>query len=208
MEEKPKTKSPRSSQFQSELQKSRPILQPSRGTMNPSAHISHPISVIFRPNPSAINLRASVTGFLHLWAMYVRGFNPSHHCQRCLRGRISGKITTRATPILEEIILDETSNYRVIYLCGVAEGKIADRRSNNLHLPLKPTLGQHFQYNTFNNYTVIVRDAEPLPIPILGDWWNGFSPAFTRCCNFRFGVGLFGIDGPPMGTNEIYGQRI
>ena len=37
-------------------------------------------------------------GFLHLWALYVRGFNPRYHCQRCLRGRLSAQIKTRFTP--------------------------------------------------------------------------------------------------------------
>lgn len=166
-----------------------------------------PISLTFRPEPSSATPRGAVAGFLHLWVVYVRGFNPKHHCQRCLRGKISGKVTTQATPVLKEIVLDETANYRAVYLCGVAEGKTSDRRYRNLHLPMKSAAGQQFEYNTYNNYTVTVTDAELLPIPIIGDWWNGFSPAFTHCCNFRFGVSLFGIPDPHDENDEILGQR-
>lgn len=174
--------------------------------MNPRALISSSIGVSFRPDTLALEPHASVTGFLHLWAIYVRGFDPKHHCQRCLRGKISAKIRTRATPIQEEIIFDETSDYQVIYLCGVAKGRVADRRHNNLHLPLRPALGRQFELNTYNKYTITVKDAELLPIPLIGDWWHGFSPAFTRCCNFRFGLSIFGFGGLTMRKNAIYSQ--
>jgi hypothetical protein len=135
----------------------------------------------------------TVSGFVHLWAVYVRGFNPRYHCQKCLVGPISNRVTTLGTPVDREIILDEGGEFRALYLCGIARGRIRDRAANNLHLPMQPHPGEHFEISSYNKYRIHIDNARPLAIPKLVDGWMGFPPAFSRCCNFRFGVSLFGI---------------
>ena len=133
-----------------------------------------------------------VRGFLHLWAMYVRGFNPAQHCQKALRGRLSGLIKTRMTPLNVHLLLDEVHSFNSIYLCGVACGRVDARKLNNLHVPLERLTGEMFQFKTFNGYIITVENARRLPIPELPPGWNGLPDAFTRCCNFRFCVSRFG----------------
>src|SRR5215472_8100711 len=156
-------------------------------------HANDPISVTFSPRTDESAHYSSVMGFLHLWAVYVRGFNPQHHCQRCLRGPISKLITSRRTPVLQQIVLDEARNFSVVYICGVSNGRIGDRSNRNLHLPLRCVPGEYFEYETYNKYRIVVRNAQLLPIPHLEDWWMGYSPAFSRCSNFRFCATFFGL---------------
>lgn len=156
-------------------------------------YADNPISVTFLPPKDGGAHCASLPGFLHLWAVYVRGFNVEHHCQRCLRGPISKLITSRQTPVCREIILDETRNFRVLYVCGVSKGRIRDRSNRNLHLPLLPVPGEYFEYETYTRYTIKVKNARILPIPRLEDSWMGYAPEFSRCANFRFCVSFFGL---------------
>lgn len=158
-----------------------------------------PISVMFLPPNDEGAQHPAVTGFRHLWAVYVRGFNARQHCQRCLRGPISTQITSGRTPIRREIVLDETSHFSVLYICGVSSGRVSDRSSRNLHLPLRPVPDEYLEYETYNKYRIRVRNARLLSIPSLEDWWMGYAPAFSRCSNFRFCVSFFGL---PDSRNE------
>lgn len=136
--------------------------------------------------------RAHVRGFLHLWAVYVRGFDPRFHCQRCLRGLLSARIKSSSTPLNTDLLLDEASVFDSIYLCGVARGTLPSRSTNNLHLPLEKCPGASFSCLTYNGYAVQVSNARVLSIPELPSGWMGLPDAYVRCRNFRFGVGRFG----------------
>src|ERR1019366_3086802 len=123
--------------------------------------------------------------------MYVRNFDPRFHCQRCLRGRISIRIKTSSTPLDTDLVLDETSTFDSIYLCGVARGRRSSRSTNNLHLPLEPQPGASFSCTTYNGYTIYVSNARSLDIPELPIGWMGLSDTYVRCRNFRFGAHRF-----------------
>ena len=151
-----------------------------------------PVRIRFSPLNATQESPPYVTGFLHLWAVYVRAFDPRFHCQRCLRGRISDQIRTGCTPIEIDLSLNETSNFDCIYVCGVAQGAIKSRKRNNLHLPLAFSPGASSEHRTYNEYAVYVSNAVVLSIPELPDGWMGLSNSFLRCCNFRFGVDRFG----------------
>jgi hypothetical protein len=147
------------------------------------------VSLAFRhSNP----YQSFVSGFLHLWAIYVNGFDARFHCQKALRGRISSRIKTQSTPINTELRLDEVQTFDSIYLCGVAKGPISSRSRNNLQLPLEAKLGKRFTYRTYNGYEVSVENASLIQIPMLPASWNDLPESYTRCCNFRFGVHRFG----------------
>ena len=82
-----------------------------------------------------------VGGFLHLWAMYVRGFNSKEHCQKSLRGRLSEHVTTRFTKANTHFVFNEIATFDSLYICGVAKGAVLERKKNNLHLALEPKAG-------------------------------------------------------------------
>jgi hypothetical protein len=164
-----------------------------------------PISVMFLTHNDEDAHHSAVRGFLHLWAIYVRGFNAQQHCQRCLRGPISKLITSGRTPIRQEIVLDETRDFSVVYICGVSSGRVSDRSSSNLHLPLRPVPGEYFECETYNKYRIRVKNAQLLPIPSLEDWWMGYAPAFSRCSNFRFCVSFFGLPDREKRMSEVQG---
>jgi len=170
--------------------------------------LNNAIAVTFMPVDADVSSSATVTGFLHLWAVYVTGFNPSYHCQRCLRGRISKFVGTRSTPVIREIVFSETANFDVVYICGVASGKISERWRRNLQLPLLPSPGESFDYTTYNNYKIRVKNARLLSIPLLEESWMGLSPAFTRCSNFRFCVSFFGLPEWFKERNAISSSRL
>jgi len=134
----------------------------------------------------------NVSGFLHLWALYVTGFDERFHCQRALRGSLSARIKTQSTPPNTEIQLTESKAFDSIYLCGVSRGPVASRSKNNLHLALEPKLGVEFAHRAYNGYVVSIKNATPILIPELPKSWNGLPDSYTRCCNFRFGVYRFG----------------
>src|SRR6266436_5875298 len=128
---------------------------------------------------------AFVTGFLHLWAKYVRGFNRSAHCQAALRGPLSSVVKTKSTLTNTRLLLAEVERYDSLYICGVASGPAGARRANNLHLPLEPYLGAYSAYETYNGYLLEIENAVILPTPELPQGWNGLPDTFTRCRNFR-----------------------
>jgi hypothetical protein len=133
-----------------------------------------------------------VSGFLHLWAKYVRGFNRKVHCQTALLGPLSSLVKTKSTRINTKFFLNETRNFDSLYICGVAEGPIAGRRANNLHLPLLHRVGAQLLYTTYNGYLLHVENAIILRTPELPRGWNGLPETYTRCRNFRFCVDRFG----------------
>jgi hypothetical protein len=139
-----------------------------------------------------------VRGFLHLWCMYVRGFNFREHCQKAFRGRLSRYVTTRGTRVSVPFTFDEEYKYDSLYICGVARGPVSQRSTNNLHLALEPRLGSRFTHYTYNGYLLSIRNAAKLPIPELPERWQGLSAAYTRCCNFRFCAYRFGYWSPPV----------
>jgi hypothetical protein len=138
-----------------------------------------------------------VTGFLHLWAKYLRGFNHKVHCQHSLRGPLSSLIKTKSTPIETTLFLSEVRDYDSLYICGVASGPVSARGKNNLHLPLEQCPGVEFVYRTYNNYLLYIENAIILPIPELPRGWNGLPDSYTRCCNFRFCTHRFGYPTEP-----------
>jgi hypothetical protein len=138
-----------------------------------------------------------VSGFAHLWAMYVCGFDQKRHCQKALRGRLSTSIQTRATPLNVPLVLGEAGSYDSLYICGVAKGPLAARRVNNLHLAIQPQEGASFVHETYNGYSLRVDNGVKLSIPELPKGWNGLPDEYTRCCNFRFCVHRFGYRSQP-----------
>ncbi|MEQ1905127.1 MAG: hypothetical protein ABL888_13140 [Pirellulaceae bacterium] len=119
--------------------------------------------------------------FKFLWLKYVRGFNPTHHCARCLAGSYStlfpfsrGYVPAQTI----EGVLDE-SDAPWIYLCGVTNKWIW-----NVHVA-----GQ-FEAGAITNYSderidVEIRDFRRLPID--ASKAPEAAKEFATCRNWQFG---------------------
>lgn len=127
-----------------------------------------------------------VFGYKYLWLKYVRGFDPQRHCAYCLIGDFSQKINPKM-PVNQFIMLNETSNYDCLYLCGVI-GYV-----NNLHIAFVPTNNPDdiIVQKTYRGDEVIISGAKRLSIPPLPLNYNGLSRAFTTCRNYQFGVNFY-----------------
>ena len=56
--------------------------------------------------------------FRYFWIKYVRGFDPSRHCARCLIGEYSSLLAYRKHTDLVRAVLDEHAA-PLVYICGV-----------------------------------------------------------------------------------------
>lgn len=136
-----------------------------------------------------------IDGFRHLWARYVRGFDPRVHCQECLVGTTAPKFAREAAGRGRAVTFALGERYPYLYICGVASGPKAERGRKNLHFPLRPAPGETATITTFNGYVFTACDAAMMPIPALPAGWQGRDLETTRCRNFQFGVAYFGADG-------------
>lgn len=151
-----------------------------------------PISLAVRhADPS----RQTISGFKHLWAWYVRGFNREVHCQKCLKGKRSLRISPDQTPLGVELIFDETENFNQLYICGVAAGPETERGVRNLHLALLEAPGETFEETTYNGFTLVLKNARRLVIPEPLPALSHLGDEHYRCKNFRFGVEYYGYPG-------------
>lgn len=151
-----------------------------------------------RSDQSAREIRVTVTrpdggagmleGFRFLWASYVAGFRADRHCQACFLGRRVKEFGAGT----KAMSFDAMDRYPYLYICGVAAGPRSFRKDRNLHLPLAYEEGAAVERVTWTGFRLVVENARELPIPELPDGWGGLGPEFTRCKNFRFGVGYFG----------------
>lgn len=138
-----------------------------------------------------------VTGFNQLWARYVTGFNPATHCQRCLRGQSSARVSKASMPLGVPLVFDERASFNQLYICGLAAGPKPMRRARNLHLPLIECAGSEVVVETYNGYRFAVQGAKRLAIPEASPDLAHLGVDHYRCCNFRFGVEYYGYTQPP-----------
>lgn len=113
------------------------------------------------------------------------------HCQKCLIGKTSPKITRAKLRSGVVYHMDEVRNYSYLYLCGMPNDYPTNGALKNFHLALAPKAAGAVSRRTYNGYTVTVTGAEALPIPDLPDDFEGLPRKHTRCKNFQFGVEYF-----------------
>lgn len=119
--------------------------------------------------------------------MYVNGFDPKHHCQRCLVGTKSKRLNLAQYRVGDSVTMNE-ARAPFVYICGGARDWVY---ADNLHIALRNSPGSRGERRTYNGYVVQWEDADEVAIPDLPRHWNGYTPSFTTCRNFRFGVAHF-----------------
>ncbi len=138
--------------------------------------------------------------FEWLWAKYVTGFNPKHHCTNSIRGRYSRKLSKHNEQLTTSgvIVMDECppDSYQAVYLCGVAKHGYAKKLNyeHNLHAAIRP---QHGSVDTwsFENWRLQVRGGTFLYIPATAEELpprhRDLPPEYTTCRIFRWAACYF-----------------
>lgn len=119
----------------------------------------------------------------YLWLQYINGVNLKYHCQRCLLGKTSKKITNELKEA-ENIELDEL-NSRYYYLCGVAPSMALDE---NFHLAFEECEGKIIEYS-FNGIDVTIKNAKRVMFSaddINWDVEHSDEELYNRCRNWQF----------------------
>lgn len=136
-------------------------------------------------------------GFRYLWAFLVSGYRSDRHCQQCFYGRLVPGLSPTEDAVAVPISMAMTDRYPYAYVCGVAAGPTALRRTRNLHLPLRYAEGSTVGVTTYNDYTITALNAQSVPFTALPDDWNGLPKGHVRCKNFQFAVAAFGYPSVP-----------
>jgi hypothetical protein len=85
-----------------------------------------------------LEVNPSEQRYKFFWLKYVTDLNFDEHCQRCLLGPVSKRISTglvatvRSRTVWENVRLDEADS-KLLYLCGYSQPQVWD---HNFHLPL------------------------------------------------------------------------
>ena len=119
----------------------------------------------------------------YLWLQYINGVNLKYHCQRCLLGKTSKKITNELKEA-ENIELDEL-NSRYYYLCGVAPSMALE---DNFHLAFEECEGGTIEYS-FNGIDVTIKNAKRVEFSsddINWDVEHSDEELYNRCRNWQF----------------------
>ena len=106
-----------------------------------------------------------------------------YHCQRCLLGKTSKKITNELKEA-ENIELDEL-NSRYYYLCGVAPSMALEE---NFHLAFEEIEGETIEYS-FNGIDVTIKNAKRVEFSADDINWeveHSDEELYNRCRNWQF----------------------
>ena len=138
--------------------------------------------------------------FVWLWAKYVTGFNPAHHCTNSVRGRYSRKLSKHNNELTTSgiIVMDEChpDAFRAIYICGVAK-KGYPKKTNyehNVHAAICPQRGAADTWS-FEKWRLNVRGGTFLYIPAseqeLPARYKDLPPEYITCRIFRWSACYF-----------------
>jgi hypothetical protein len=136
-----------------------------------------------------IDLHVKTARYAYLWLKYVRGFDASQHCARCLIGTYSKRIPyrrplagARFAGALDEV---QPLSAPYLYMCGVTP-----RWAENLHVAFIRSPGSVVEVEDAN-IAVRITDAcriliDERAVP------PGLPRAYATCRNFQFGCQAYG----------------
>lgn len=120
------------------------------------------------------------SNFRYLWLKKIHDVDLSKHCANCLIGEYDNRIK-KEVKIYENLHLSDN----IYYLCGVA---YPFKWENNFHFAFKPKVGSIAQIS-YNGITIIVEDAEQLPIDEKYIDWQlpkAKFKSYHTCRNWQF----------------------
>ncbi len=164
------------------------------------------MSSLMNPEPAytpQLTVDGPIDGWRHLWLKFVAGFDPGHHCQRCLVGWTLPGIASKlreGTPMGLAPGAPGTRppwaghpapmRYDALYLCGVHESWAW---AKNLHLVAVPDFESVAEVRASTGAVFRIAGARQVEIPDLPLGYDGRDPHFTTCRNWRFGVAYYGL---------------
>lgn len=118
----------------------------------------------------------------------VIGFNPDHHCAKCLIGSYDKNLGL-SVPVNEDICLDYDEG-SILYLCGVSSPY---RHANNFHLAMMVKRGAFAEKWAWNGDKMRISGAQRIEFSAekAFEKYNSKGRSFTTCRNFQFGAQLF-----------------
>jgi hypothetical protein len=99
--------------------------------------------------------QGKLEGFRYFWLKYVRGFDASQHCARCLVGSYEKRV--HPTMPLGTTLALNAGGAPFVYLCGVGP-----KYTDNLHLAWRPVAGVRAEARTYRGELVSV-EGDPRP---------------------------------------------
>jgi hypothetical protein len=125
----------------------------------------------------------------YLWMKKVTGFDPRHHCAKCLKGPYENDFGLRV-PTNEWRSLKGYQEGDIVYVCAVSRPYNWHR---NRHIAVRVKEGSNAGLDLYTGDAVLMRNAELIR-------FNGQAAAeryaekgdeFTTCRNFQFGAQFF-----------------
>ena len=116
-----------------------------------------------------------------LWLKYVTGFNPQHHCAKCLTGRFSKLFSYQPSYVSPQVVEGQLDEHESpwLYVCGVTR-----RWEWNLHIAGQFRPGESVEFED-ERFSVLIRDFRQFPID------SSVTPPaekeFATCRNWQFG---------------------
>jgi hypothetical protein len=130
-----------------------------------------------------------LTGFTkYVWAKYVKAFDDSHHCAKCLIGEWPRAINS-AMPANKDIVLPLAEG-QPFYICGVSAGY---KWENNMHLAIIGMVGASCSLELYTGDILTVRDAERYVFDSRAayDLYPDYDKEYLTCRCFQFGAQYF-----------------
>ena len=135
-----------------------------------------------------LNNENKLIGFRYFWGKRVTGFNPQHHCAKCLSGDYIKTVSARMIGNHPHMLGMDGD---LIYLCGVSSPYKWD---NNLHLALIcDSTAESFTHNLYNGQILKISGARPIEFNNIAalNQFPYLSKSFLTCRNFQFGAQYF-----------------
>lgn len=145
------------------------------------------------PSVQYLGTRLHPTGWKYLWAKRVVGFDPRHHCARCLQGEYLLPFGLAMLCGENTVPLPNAQRGDVLYFCGVAA---PSNWHHNLHVAcIVDPDAPDFVEQAYNGHFLRFRGLRRLPFDesAARTLYPGKTEAFLTCRNFQFGASHFGI---------------
>lgn len=135
-----------------------------------------------------LTVTGDLSAFGYVWGMYVNGFDPKQHCQKCLRGWKSAHVGLGMTSDHSYIMDECRKPWDYLYVCAGSRFTYED----HVHLPMVP--GYDTIELTSRGVTFRAVGVRLVDIPETPEGYMGLGPKFTSCRNYRFGLSAYGTN--------------
>lgn len=135
-----------------------------------------------------LTITGDLSSFGYVWGVYVNGFDPTQHCQKCLRGHKSRHVGLGMTSGADYAMDECQKSWDYLYVCAGSRFTYED----HIHIPMVPGKGTIELIS--RGVTFRATGAKLLNIPALPEGYQGLGAKFTTCRNYRFGMSAYGTN--------------